>query len=411
MFGIAQDITDRKRLEEQLVVSQKMEAVGLLAGGVAHDFNNLLGVIMGYSDLLLDGFPSDDPRCHQLQQIKKAGVRATSLTRQLLAFSRKQIFQPRILDLNALVTDFNKMLLRMVGEDIELVCNLKPSLGQIKADPGQIEQVIMNLVVNSRDAMPTGGKLIIETANADLDETYCRAHPAVQPGSYAMVAVSDTGAGMDAKTQARIFEPFFTTKEQGKGTGLGLATVYGVVKQSGGYVWVYSELGKGTTFKIYFPRIDEPVQAVEAMDQGKPELLRRSETILLVEDAEPLRELTRELLENNGYTVFVAENGAEAIELAEHEDRPIHLLLTDVVMPGMSGREVASYLTAKRPDMRVIFMSGYTNDVIAHHGVLDSGISFIEKPFSQETLMRKLREVLDRPEKVPGLIAVSSDLP
>jgi PAS domain S-box-containing protein len=400
IFGIAQDITARKRLEEQLVVSQKMEAVRLLAGGVAHDFNNLLGVIMGYSDLLLDGFPSDDPRCHQLQQIKKAGLRATSLTRQLLAFSRKQIFQPRILDLNALVTDFNKMLLRMVGEDIELVCNLKPSLGQIKADPGQIEQVIMNLVVNSRDAMPTGGKLIIETANVDLDETYCRAHPAVQPGLYAMVAVSDTGVGMDAKTQARIFEPFFTTKELGKGTGLGLATVYGVVKQSGGYVWVYSELGKGTTFKIYFPRIDEPVQAVAAMDQGKPELSRRSETILLVEDAESLRELTRVLLENNGYTVLAAENGAEAIELAEHEDRPIHLLLTDVVMPGMSGREVANYLTAKRPDMRVIYMSGYTNDVIAHHGVLDSGISFIEKPFSQETLMRKLREVLDRPGKV-----------
>jgi PAS domain S-box-containing protein len=400
IFGIAQDITARKRLEEQLVVSQKMEAVGLLAGGVAHDFNNLLGVIMGYSDLLLDGFPSDDLRCHQLQQIKKAGLRATSLTRQLLAFSRKQIFQPRILDLNALVTDFNKMLLRMVGEDIELVCNLKPSLGQIKADPGQIEQVIMNLVVNSRDAMPTGGKLIIETANVDLDETYCRAHPAVQPGLYAMVAVSDTGVGMDAKTQARIFEPFFTTKELGKGTGLGLATVYGVVKQSGGYVWVYSELGKGTTFKIYFPRIDEPVQAVAAMDQGKPELSRRSETILLVEDAESLQELTRVLLKTNGYTVLAAENGAEAIELAEHEDRPIHLLLTDVVMPGMSGREVANYLTAKRPDMRVIYMSGYTNDVIAHHGVLDSGISFIEKPFSQETLMRKLREVLDLPEKV-----------
>jgi PAS domain S-box-containing protein len=400
IFGIAQDITARKRLEEQLVVSQKMEAVGLLAGGVAHDFNNLLGVIMGYSDLLLDGFPSDDLRCHQLQQIKKAGLRATSLTRQLLAFSRKQIFQPRILDLNALVTDFNKMLLRMVGEDIELVCNLKPSLGQIKADPGQIEQVIMNLVVNSRDAMPTGGKLIIETANVDLDETYCRAHPAVQPGLYAMVAVSDTGVGMDANTQARIFEPFFTTKELGKGTGLGLATVYGVVKQSGGYVWVYSELGKGTTFKIYFPRIDEPVQAVAAMDQGKPELSRRSETILLVEDAESLQELTRVLLKTNGYTVLAAENGAEAIELAEHEDRPIHLLLTDVVMPGMSGREVANYLTAKRPDMRVIYMSGYTNDVIAHHGVLDSGISFIEKPFSQETLMRKLREVLDLPEKV-----------
>jgi two-component system cell cycle sensor histidine kinase/response regulator CckA len=402
IFGIAQDITDRKRLEEQLVVSQKMEAVGLLAGGVAHDFNNLLGVVMGYSDLVLDSFPPDDPRGHQVQQIKKAGLRATSLTRQLLAFSRKQIFQPRILDINALVTDFNKMLGRMVGEDIELVCNLKPGLGQIKADPGQIEQVIMNLVVNSRDAMPTGGKLIIETSNADLDEAYCQVHPAVEPGRYVMVAVSDTGAGMDAKTQTHIFEPFFTTKELGKGTGLGLATVYGVVKQSGGYIWVYSEVGKGTTFKIYLPRTDEPVQTVVAMDRGKPELLRGSETILLVEDAESLRELTRMLLENNGFTVLVAENGTEAIELAEHKDQPIHLLLTDVVMPGMSGRELANYLTAKRPDMSVIYMSGYTNDAIAHHGVLDSGIVLIEKPFSQETLIRKLREVLDRTEKVPA---------
>jgi PAS domain S-box-containing protein len=400
--GIAQDITDRKRLEEQLAASQKMEAVGLLAGGVAHDFNNLLGVIMGYSDLVLDSFPPGDHRGHQVQQIKKAGLRATSLTRQLLAFSRKQIFQPRILDVNALVTDFNKMLERMVGEDIELVCDLKPGLGQITADPGQIEQVIMNLVVNSRDAMPTGGKLIIETSNADLDEAYCQIHSAVQPGRYVMVAVSDTGAGMDAKTQARIFEPFFTTKEHGKGTGLGLATVYGVVKQSGGYIWVYSEVGKGTTFKIYLPRIDEPVQTVVAADPGRPTLLRGSETILLVEDAESLRELTRMLLEKNGFTVLVAENGTEAIELAEHKDQPIHVLLTDVVMPGMSGRELANYLTAKRPDMHVIYMSGYTNDVIAHHGVLDSGIFLIEKPFSQETLIRKLREVLDRTEKVPA---------
>jgi len=401
IFGIAQDITDRKRLEEQLAVSQKMEAVGLLAGGVAHDFNNLLGVIIGYSELVLDGFPPDDPRCHQLQQVKKAGLRATSLTRQLLAFSRKQIFQPRILDINALVTDFSKMLRRMVGEDIELVSILKPGIGQIKADPGQIEQVIMNLVVNSRDAMPTGGKLIIETANADLDdEAYCPSHPAVQPGRYVMVAVSDTGVGMDAKTQARIFEPFFTTKEQGKGTGLGLATVYGVVKQSDGYIWVYSELGKGTTFKIYLPRIDQAAQTV-AMDRSKAELLRGSETILLVEDADPLRALTCALLEKNGYTVLAAENGTEAIELAERKDQPIHLLFTDVVMPGMSGRELANYLTARRPDMRVIYMSGYTNDAIAHHGVLDPGIFFIEKPFSQEALMRKLREVLDRAEKVP----------
>ena len=394
IFGIAQDITDRKHLEDQLIVSQKMEAVGLLAGGVAHDFNNLLGVILGYSDLVLDGLPSDDPRCQQLQQIKKAGMRATSLTRQLLAFSRKQIFQPRVLDINALVTDFNKMLRRMVGEDIDLVNILKPGLGQIKADPGQIEQVIMNLVVNSRDAMPTGGKLIIETANADLDETYCRSHPSVQPGRYVMIAVSDTGSGMDAKTQARIFEPFFTTKELGKGTGLGLATVYGVVKQSEGHIWVYSELGKGTTFKIYFPRIDEPSPSLE-IDQGKIEISRGSETILLVEDAESLRQLTCALLKKNGYTVLAAENGKAAIWLAERQDRLIHLLLTDVVMPGMSGRELANHLAAKRPDMKVLYMSGYTSDAIAQHGVLESGISFIEKPFSQDALMRKLREVLD----------------
>jgi two-component system, cell cycle sensor histidine kinase and response regulator CckA len=398
ILGIAQDITDRKRLEEQLFVSQKMEAVGLLAGGVAHDFNNLLSVIMGYSDLILDGFPPDDPRWQQVQQIKKAGLRATSLTRQLLAFSRKQVFQPKVLDINALLTDFNKMLRRMVGEDIELVSVLKPGLGQTKADPGQIEQVIMNLVVNSRDAMPTGGQLIIETANEDLDEAYRRSHPPVQPGRYVMISVTDTGVGMDRKTQARIFEPFFTTKEQGRGTGLGLAVVYGIVKQSEGYIWVYSELGKGTTFKIYFPRIDEPAQSVQT-DRGEAELVRGSETILLAEDADPLRDLTRAMLEKNGYTVLAAENGKEAIRIAERQDRPIQLLLTDVVMPGMSGRELANYLVAKRPDMRVLYMSGYTSDSIVRHGVLDPGISFIEKPFSQEGLMRKLREVLDCPEK------------
>lgn len=398
-IAIKLDITERKRLEEQLIGSQKMEAVGRLAGGVAHDFNNLLGVIMGYTELVLDGFPSDDPRCHQLQEIKKAGLRASSLTRQLLAFSRKQVFQPRVLDINALVTDFNRMLRRLVGEDIELLNIFKPGLGQIKADPGQIEQVIMNLVVNSRDAMPTGGKLIIETANADLDETYCRSHPSVQPGHYVMVSVSDTGMGMDAKTQAHIFEPFFTTKELGKGTGLGLATVYGIVKQSEGYIWVYSEIGKGTTFKVYFPRIDEPTQTVE-IDRGRVEFLRGSETILLAEDAEPLRELTCAFLEKNGYTVLAAENSKEAIELAERQDRPIHLLLTDVVMPGMSGRELADCLTAKYPDMRVLYMSGYTSDTIIHHGVLDPGIFFIEKPFSQEALTRKLREVLDSTEKI-----------
>ena len=396
IFGIAQDVTDHKRLERQLIVSQKMEAVGLLAGGIAHDFNNLLGVILGYGDLALDGVPSEDPKFQHLQQIKKAGLRATSLTRQLLAFSRKQIFQPRVVDVNALVADFNKMLRRMVGEDIELINILKPGVGHVKADPGQLEQVLMNLAINSRDAMPQGGKLIVETADANLDEQYCRTHPAVPPGHYVVIVVSDTGTGMDAKTQARIFEPFFTTKEKGKGTGLGLSTAYGIVKQSEGYIWVYSELGKGTTFKIYLPRADEPAKPLPEQLSGG-EIPRGSETILLVEDAEPLRALTCALLRKNGYTVFDAPNGTEAIEMAEHERQGIHLLLTDVVMPGMSGRELANYLTAKRPGMRVLYMSGYTNDAIVHHGVLDSGISLLEKPFSEADLARKLRDVLDAP--------------
>ncbi|MGA8872571.1 MAG: PAS domain S-box protein [Candidatus Acidiferrales bacterium] len=394
IFGIGQDITERKRLEAQLFTSQKMEAVGRLAGGVAHDFNNLLGVIMGYTDLVLDGFAGDDSRCHQLQHIKKAAVRATSLTRQLLAFSRKQVFQPKVLDLNVLVADFNKMLSRLIGEDIEMANILKQGLGQVRADPGQIEQVIMNLIVNARDAMPNGGKLTIETANADLDEAYCRSHSSAKPGQYVMVAVSDTGMGMDAATQARIFEPFFTTKEQGKGTGLGLATVYGIIKQSEGYIWVYSELGKGTTFKVYLPRVDEPAQALEA-DRADRKLRRGVATILLVEDADALRELTAALLKMNGYTVLAAESGEEAIKLAERYNQQIHLLLTDVVMPRMGGPELANYLTAKRPDMRVLFMSGYASDTIVHHGVLDHGISFLEKPFSQEALMLKLCEVLD----------------
>jgi PAS domain S-box-containing protein len=400
LLAITRDITESLRLETQSRQVQKMDAVGLLAGGVAHDFNNLLGVIMGYSDLVLEASPRDDLRYRQVQQIRKASERAISLTRQLLAFSRKQIFQPKILDINALVTEFSKMLRRMVDENVELVSCLDRSLGHIKADPGQIEQVIMNLVVNARDAMPSGGRVTIETSNAYLDDTYCQAHPVAQPGRYVVVAVSDTGMGMNDKTQARIFEPFFTTKEQGKGTGLGLATVYGVVKQSGGYVWVYSELGKGTTFKMYFPRVDGLSEPSETSNDGKNKIKRGSETILLVEDADLLRTLTCTLLENNGYIVFVAVNGVDAIKLSESEARTIHLLLTDVVMPGMSGPELANYLTAKRPDLRVIYMSGYTNDTITNQGVLDPGINFIEKPFSQEALMSEVRAVLDRPEKV-----------
>jgi two-component system cell cycle sensor histidine kinase/response regulator CckA len=393
------DISERKKLEEQFRAAQKMEAVGRLAGGIAHDFNNLLGVIIGYSELLLDRVPTDDPQNIQLQEIKKAGSRAASLTRQLLAFSRKQIFQPKVLDLNAVVADVNKMLHRLIGEDIDLVTTLRSSLGRIKADPGQLEQVIMNLVVNARDAMPTGGKLVIATANADLDETYCQSHPSMHPGRYVVLAVTDTGIGMDAETQMHVFEPFFTTKELGKGTGLGLATVYGVVKQSGGFIWVYSELGKGTTFQIYLPRVDEPVEA-EATRSSKTEPARGTDTILLAEDAESLRKLTCTFLEKNGYAVLPATNATEAIATAAEHNGPIDLLLTDVVMPGMSGRELANRLAVKRPEMRVIYMSGYTDDAIVHHGVLESGTLFIEKPFSQEALLRKVREALDQPAKV-----------
>ncbi|HET6931484.1 MAG TPA: PAS domain S-box protein [Candidatus Acidoferrum sp.] len=394
-FGISQDLTERKRLEEQLAVAQKMEAVGQLAGGVAHDFNNLLGVMIGYSELLQEGLPPDDLRLRKLQQIKKAGDRAASLTRQLLAFSRKQVIRPRVMDLNALVSDVSKMLTRLVREDIELICNLKPGLSTIKADPTQIEQIIINLVVNARDAMPDGGKIIIETANTYLDESYCRSHPTVKPGRHVALVVSDTGTGMDAKTQARIFEPFFTTKELGKGTGLGLATVYGIVKQSEGSIWVYSQLGKGTTFKIYFPCVDEAVQVLDSA-VPRPELPRGTETILVAEDAEGMRDLVSELLIRNGYTVLTAESSEELLSVSDRYAAPIHLLLTDVVMPGINGRDLADCLKAAHPDLRIIYMSGYTSDTIVHHGVLREGIDFIEKPFTEESLMRKLREVLDR---------------
>ena len=398
-FGIFRDITDRKRLEEQLVMSQKMEAVGRLAAGIAHDFNNLLGVIMGYSDLLQEGLPADDPRNRKLQQIWKAGDRAASLTRQLLAFGRKQVVEPKVLDLTAVINELNKMLSRIVREDIELVTILRPETGRIKADPAQVEQVIINLVVNARDAMPQGGRVIIETANTELDEHYSRSHPAVRPGPYVMVAVSDTGLGMDPETQARIFEPFFTTKELGTGTGLGLATVYGIVKQNEGSIWVYSQVGKGTVFKIYFPRTDEPAQVAES-DRRTVGPLRGSETILLAEDAEDLRELTHLLLEKNGYRVLVANSSEEVLALGENQYRTIDLLLTDVVMPMANGRELAERLKGRHPGMKVLYMSGYTTDTIVRHGVLEPGIFFIEKPFSEEGLMRKLREVLERRQQI-----------
>jgi two-component system, cell cycle sensor histidine kinase and response regulator CckA len=392
--GIARDIRERKHLEEQLRQSQKMEAVGRLAGGVAHDFNNLLTVINGYSELTLRRLQPEDALTGYLEEIKKAGTRAASLTRQLLAFSRKQVLQPKVLDLNAVISDVGKMLERLIGEDIDLRTVLKPELRRVNADPGQIEQVIMNLVVNARDAMPDGGKLIIETGNAYLTEEYARHHVAIKPGPYVMLAVSDNGSGMNDETKARLFEPFFTTKEQGKGTGLGLSTAYGIVKQSLGYIWVYSEVGSGTTFKVYLPAIDEKADSKQPAQTSEPIALG-SETILLVEDDEMVRGLARTTLEEGGYKVLQAANGAEALLICEQYPEPIHLLLTDVVMPGMSGRAVADRLKTMRPQMLVLYMSGYTEDAIVHHGVLNEGVNFIEKPFDPTALTRKVREVLD----------------
>jgi two-component system cell cycle sensor histidine kinase/response regulator CckA len=403
MLGVATDITKRKlaeealhRSEEQLRQAQKMEAVGKLAGGVAHDFNNLLTAINGYTEISLIRLKPHDPLYSNLTEIKKAGERAASLTRQLLAFSRKQILQPKVLDLNQLVLEMEKMLQRLIGEDIDILVRLPLNVGKVKADPNQIEQVLMNLSVNARDAMPKGGKLTIETANIDINETYCSNHVSVRPGPYVMLAVSDTGCGMDAVTQQHVFEPFFTTKEVGKGTGLGLATVYGIVKQSEGNIWVYSEVGRGTTFKIYLPRIDKP------SEEQKPnsETLRSpigSETVLLVEDEELVRKMVKEILEEGGYQVLEAKHGNEAVEIAEQFRGQIDLMLSDVVMPKMGGRELAKQLAPIRKDMRVLYMSGYTDDAIVHHGVLDEGTAFIGKPFMPSALLRKVREILDMP--------------
>jgi two-component system cell cycle sensor histidine kinase/response regulator CckA len=389
--SIGRDISWRRRLEEQLLHSQKMEAVGRLAGGVAHDFNNILGVIIGYSDLVLDNLSANDPSHRRIGQIRKAGQRAAEVTRQLLAFSRKQILAPKILDLSSVVSETAGMLLRLLGEDIELITKLSPTSIRVKADPAQMEQVIMNLAVNARDAMPSGGKLILETSTAVLDET-AHEHVTIVPGRYALFTVTDTGTGMDETTRIRIFEPFFTTKRPGEGTGLGLATVYGFVKQSEGYIWVYSEPGHGTTFKIYLPEVAAPVAPAQAEPQASA-LPRGLETVLLVEDEESLRDLNEEVLTGLGYTVLSAAHGAEALELAQHEPN-IHVLLTDVVMPGMSGRELGEKLKIMRPEVKVLYMSGYTDNVIIHHGILKPGVSFLQKPFTQDTLARKMREVL-----------------
>src|SRR5437773_6131039 len=396
-WGTQRDITDLKRLEDQLRQAQKMEAVGRLAGGVAHDFNNLLTAILGSVELLLRELAPASPLRQDATEIKKAGERAAALTRQLLAYSRRQVLNPEVLDLNRVVADMDRMLRRLIGEDVDLVTRPAPDLDTVRADRGQIEQVLVNLVLNARDAMPQGGKLTIETANVELGPGYVEAHEGARAGAYALLAVSDTGSGMDAETAAHLFEPFFTTKEVGKGTGLGLATVYGIVKQSEGYITAYSEPGDGTTFKIYLLRAAAPGAAPPAppAPPGKA-TARGSETILVVEDEEAVRSLSRRALEASGYTVLAAADGPDAVRLLERYGGPIHLVLTDVIMPGMNGRELAERLVQRRPGLRVLYMSGYPGDAIVHRGALEPGTAFLQKPFMPEDLARKVREVLDQ---------------
>ncbi len=395
----AEDITERRLLENQFRQAQKMEAVGRLAGGVAHDFNNLLTVISGYTEVLLEQSQSDQALHPKLQAIHQATERAAALTRQLLAFSRKQLLELKVVDVNSVVSDMERLLQPLIGENIELQTRLAPDLGCTRADAGQIEQVIMNLVVNAKDALATGGRITIQTGNAELTHDELRhEYNYIRPGSYVMLAVSDNGHGMDKETQARIFEPFFTTKEKGKGTGLGLSTVYGIIKQTGGYILVRSEPGKGSTFRIYLPRVEDAAQPAKqaalptAQSSG-------SETVLLVEDEESVRQLVRETLEARGYKVLEADNGDTALQIAGRQTEPLHMLITDVVMPGMGGRELASNLRTSRPKTKILYLSGYTEDAVVHEGVLESGASFLQKPFTLQTLARKVREVLDHDRK------------
>jgi signal transduction histidine kinase len=397
--AVERDVTRERLLEEQVRQSQKIEAVGRLAGGVAHDFNNLLTIITGYSQLALERLKPEDPVAAHIGEVKKAADRAASLTRQLLAFSRRQVLAPQILDLNTVVANMDKMLRRLIGEDIELETRLAPDLDRVKADPGQIEQVILNLAVNARDAMPRGGRLTIETTNFVLNENYAQAHFPIRPGNYVMLAVTDTGTGMSPETLEHIFEPFFTTKEQGKGTGLGLAMVYGIVKQSGGYIYVYSELEHGTSFKIYLPKAEVKGEAQEA-GPAEGHAARGVETILVVEDEASVRDLVKGVLERQGYSVLEARDGLEALEVCERHSGPIDLTLTDVVMPQMSGKELAARLKEKYPEMKVIFMSGYTEDSAIRSRILEKSAAFVQKPFGPEALARRVREVLDG---APGL--------
>jgi two-component system cell cycle sensor histidine kinase/response regulator CckA len=393
--SLVQDVTERVALEERLRQSQKMEAVGRLAGGVAHDFNNLLTVILGYSQILAEGVPAGSRLADSTAQIKSAADKASGITRQLLAFSRKQVLSPRVINLNDIMLNLDSLLRRLIGEDIEVLTVPDNGLGSVRADPGQIEQVIMNLALNARDAMPRGGKLTLETSNAQLDESYSRRHQPAEPGRYVMLAVSDTGHGMSAETQARIFEPFYTTKEVGKGTGLGLSMVYGIVKQSGGYIWVYSEPDRGTTLKIYLPRVDQPAEAT-AENRSKS-VQRGTETILLVEDDAQLRQLSSSVLAHCGYKMLVAASPEEGVAICKENHHDIRLLITDVVMPRMNGRQLAEQVAQISKNIRVLYVSGYTSNAIVHYGVLDPGLWFLPKPFSLASLVAKVREVLDSP--------------
>ncbi len=398
----AEDVTEKRTLERQLRMAQKMEAIGRLSGGIAHDFNNLLGVIIGYSGVLKKSLDKSQPTFEYATEIEKAGQRAASLTRQLLAFSRQQVLTPSVLSLNSLVSDMEKMLPRLLGEDINVSLSLEPALGNVRADQSQIEQVIMNLAVNARDAMPSGGKLQIQTANVELGHVYTRDHPGSKAGSYVMLAIADTGTGMNPETIAHIFEPFFTTKGVGEGTGLGLATVYGVVKQSNGYIWVDSALSKGSTFQIYLPRhLDAELVSVAKPEAQPRERSQGSEMILLVEDAEPLRKLAQAFLESNGFRVLSAPSGEAALETAARHAGHFDLLLTDVVMPGMNGRVLAEQLSMRQPGLKVLFMSGYTDSFIAGHGVLQKGTFLLHKPFTEEVFISKVREVLDGGKNAP----------